>query len=808
MTSSLTVSSSTEVNPPSTSIGVPAPVEAHDAKVVGTDFATGGVPPQRTVAFANDNQVTGAQQNDNKDYFSRPRQIASYTWSTSATSANFGPWSNYFSAPELRNRYHYLNLFKGDMVVRFVINGTPFNYGLDIAAYFPRYEFNDGDGTAATSVVQCLQRHHVELDPSSVNSQDLRLPFVLEQPFLGISSQSATAFADMGTIFVSSLTNMQSTATASPAALTVSVYAWLEEMTVGGPTPVLFTPAAPGPSKSWQAMSKLASGHESGSGPVSSVASAVATAAGALKGVPLLSAGATAVEVAAKAASSLATFLGFSRPLVVDPPSFMRPQMTGPVPHVLSADTAMSLTLDPRQGVPVSGMTYGFSAADEMAYAYITSRWGLITQFNWAQNSTVGAALTVVGVSPCNTYVASGTYYPTPVAYLALPHTYWTGGLEYRVKVVATQYHSGRMLIRYVPYAGSGGYTVEPYTTSAADCCVLDLSTEQEILLQVPWCSASVVLPTGQAFIAEYTYDYRYANGYLEFIALSPLQAPLPTAQVTVNVWVRGSSDLQLLVPDLSTVRNYTASGPDPLGREAIITPRVCRLTAGVVRDFNPLQQVVGEDAPSVRALVKRYVADCVADPLGGAIIVANQTYISDVVIDQRPFDALRTSIAGASIATGFVGYFGKMYLGARGGMRYKVFSVPAGTTTYTDHTLFAGRVKTTAGTQVGVATLDNPGDVLDIWYAGSSRGIILNKNLQGALEFTLPDYQPTLFRPTWHYGALAAPYDQADAADVTWVVSLGSVVTAGFPFLSILEAASEDFSFFWFQGCPRMTPA
>jgi len=403
--------------------------------------------------------------------------------------------------------------------------------------------------------------------------------------------------------------------------------------------------------------------------------------------------------------------------------------------------------------------------------------------------------------------MGAGVVVPTPTAYLAAVHTYWTGGMEFRVKVVTNKYISGRLLIRYVPYAAASGGTIQPYYTATADSCILDLSNESEVVLQIPWCQNNVVLPTALgSFTNPNSYNRVTDNGYVELIALTPLQTPLSTGVVLIYVWGRGSSDFQVMVPDNSVSENYSASGPDDLGREAVRAPRVCRLTAGVVRDSNPIKLVVGEDAPSIRALVKRYVFSTQADPLSGGILVSGQTYICEALCDQRPFDNAR-AFTGGTMQAGFLAYFSRLYLGAKGSMRYKVFSVPAGTTTYQDYLMVGGRRKSAAGNLCAVAPLNHPGDVSDIWQQDSARGAVVNNVHQGAIEITLPDFQPTLFRPAWRQvNSLVPPYAEPDAVAVTWIVTLNTVAT-GWPFMQIAEAAGEDFSLFWFQGCPLMTP-
>jgi len=812
MTSNLISSNTQAPMPVATSLAVPAPVAVTAPENVGIDFALGDAPVVEHSAFKHSTEQGGTVPDVNSDYFSRPRLIQSYTWSGSATSLAFYPWTAYFNSLEVSNRYQYMNLFKGDLVLRFVINGMPFNYGLDLAAYFPLYPFNDGDTNSLTHVQQMFTRHHVLLDPSSVNAQDLRLPFILQQPFLGIAGQDANGFKDMGYLVVRSLSTLQSTSLATPTALTVSIYAWLEASEFGGPTPVQYTPSGPRTrSKLWQSVETVAaSSDETGRGPISSIASSVATAAGALQGVPIIGEFATAATVVAKAASNFFSFLGFSRPPVVDPPIYVRPMFNGSLANVIAADTTQSLTLDPRQAMSVSGATFGFSAADEMCYQYIASRWGLINSTTWTQATTAGTVLYTLPVDPCVSYgfATTGPWIPTPLAYLTAAHEQWTGTIEVRIKVVCNKYHSGRLLFRYTPYV-SGTPTIAAYTTATADACVLDLANENEIILEIPWSQDVMALPTRLGFTypnATY-YSNQVANGYLEVIALSALQAPLATASVDLQFFVRGGRDFQALIPTcVGAVNGYTPSGPTDLGRSVVAPPRVCKLTLGVKRDFNPTSVIIGETAPSVRALIKRYTISTFVSPFNATTPVTGTTYATSTYLDMRPPDPLRV-VTGVKHFANYLEYFSKCYLGARGSMRYKVFSMSAGTTSHTDILFTAARSFGVADL-TGVVAVTSAATLEATMPTDSGSGLAMVLPTQGALEFTMPDFGQYLFRPAWwNLSGSSPPWftNFMGSAIIRWYLRIGTYATDA-PFLNVAVAAGEDYSLFWFQGCPVMT--
>jgi hypothetical protein len=88
------------------------------------------VDPTRTMQDSDDAML--------ENFFSRPIKIFSSQWDVGATYfEQFNPWSLYLNNPRVSNRIANFKLLRGKLKLKFVINGSGFQYGRLIASYLP-----------------------------------------------------------------------------------------------------------------------------------------------------------------------------------------------------------------------------------------------------------------------------------------------------------------------------------------------------------------------------------------------------------------------------------------------------------------------------------------------------------------------------------------------------------------------------------------------------------------------------------------------------------------------------------------------
>jgi hypothetical protein len=174
-----------------------------------------------------------------KDWFSRPVQIASYkvTPSGTAFSELLSPWTEWMQNPRISNRINNFRNFRGNLKVKFVINGNAFYWGLFMASYFPgagnffNAEFNFTDYRMLGDVSKASQRMHVLLDPTTSQGGTMTLPFFYPFDAFDLTLDDTNL---LGEIWLTQIVPLKHFTSTQPVEITV--YAWCEDAVLSSPT--------------------------------------------------------------------------------------------------------------------------------------------------------------------------------------------------------------------------------------------------------------------------------------------------------------------------------------------------------------------------------------------------------------------------------------------------------------------------------------------------------------------------------------------------------------------------------------------
>lgn len=140
-----------------------------------------------------------------------------------------------------------------------------------------------------------------------------------------------------------------------------------------------------------------------------------------------------------------------------------------------------------------------------------------------------------------------------PMCYMSRFFRYWRGDIKVTLKAVKTSFHSGRILLVWIPQDGNG---ITPTTVLPADKLaylhrtIIDLRNESEWTFTLPYCSTSTwknVYPTSSNGLD--------SSGLFQIYLLNTLTAPDSCAS-NINFLVEWSAgeNFEFAVPD----------GPDP----------------------------------------------------------------------------------------------------------------------------------------------------------------------------------------------------------------------------------------------------
>jgi hypothetical protein len=510
------------------------------------------------------------------NFLSRPIRIAKYTWDVGTEFKDqLEPWHLFFTDPAIKKRVDNFARVRCTLKVKVMINATPFHYGRVLTSYNP---WPTKDTTHAPvigsneHVVLYSQRPHILLDPAENMGGELSLPFF--HPNNWIETLSAGNYSDMGRIDFTSIGLLQH-ASAGTESISITVFAWAEDVKMCVPTTSLSAQAGRGKKKSKVGGKKtqnksspgMQKNDEYGQGIISKPATAVAAFAGHLESVPYVAPFAMATKMAANAVSGIARLFGYSRPAILSEAKFYKPQYATSLATCDSDETVSKLTVDSKQEICVDPRTVGLSGMDEMTIQYIASRESFLTSFPWTTVDPPDQLLFTTEVAPMLEFTKSANlYYPTALSFATWPFESWSGTLKFRFQVVCSKFHHGRLQFTYEPH-NIGLDTLGAFNTVYTE--IVDIGEENDFELEVAWASdvpykstawskAGVHYAPGATGNA--INSTQFSNGIITVRVLNDLTAPVDAADISVNVYVSAGEDFELMNPTNATIQDTVYS--------------------------------------------------------------------------------------------------------------------------------------------------------------------------------------------------------------------------------------------------------
>jgi len=499
----------------------------------GTQEHTEANPLESTFMLADTTDTVGG-------FFERPQLIFSEEWSPNAPFFyTLDPWTEYFSNTKVVERLSNFHLLRCKLKVKVVLNGTPFYFGRLMMSYNPlskldAYTFYR-NGTQQ-DFIEASQRPNIVLDPSVDEIGEMTLPYIYPKSALNIETGE---WAQMGSLTLADLTTLLNANDADDA-LTVSVFAWAEDVQYSQPTSAVIVP------------NQGEYEDNAPSGIVSKPATTVARLSTALANIPIIAPYAKATQLAASAIAKIASLFGMSRPRNVAPAYYYIPGMFRRFTQTNIQDETDVLALDCKKEVPIDPRVVGCDGADPMEMLSIAKHESYLTSFTWTDDSAVGTLLYNFAVNPMM-YTNNGTtdLHLTPMAWLSVPFRYWRGSVSYRFEIVASQFHRGRLRLVYDPvFQVTGEYNVN-YTE------ILDIRDGCDFTIDVGWAQGVPYLLVPPL---DFTGDYHQvgqipgsptgANGILSVFVLNSLTTPGEVSNdVKINVYVSANDDFELQEP-------------------------------------------------------------------------------------------------------------------------------------------------------------------------------------------------------------------------------------------------------------------
>lgn len=776
------------------------------------------------------------------NFLQRPIRQSAQSWIVGQPFFyKFNPWAAFCENSFVRDKIKNYELLRMKLNVKMVISGTKFHYGRALVSYNP---YLKGDQVTVQrnfinqDLIQASQKPHFFLNPTKNTGGELSLPFFWDKNYLSIPDAD---WSDMGEIVISSFGNLLH-ANGGDDPVVVTTYIWAEDVVLTIPTssdpPLASQSGRRGGKRSAKDnANSINNSDEYGQGIISKPAAAIAKAAGQLTALPVIGPYMTATQIGANATSKIAQLFGYSRPNIVTDIAQFKPSPTGNLVNIDAADGAMKLTLDSKAEITVDSRTAGLDGTDEMGILDYCKRESYLTQFDWTPSQAVDDLLWNTRVLPMQLDNINSEIHMTPLAHMATGFHQWQGSLKFRFQIVKSDFHKGRILVRWDPNQFTSSVD---YNTNYSR--VIDIAETDDFEIVVgwgqsePWKECGTPYDSGSNFsdVSRLLADNTQGNGVLELAVLNDLVSPSVDAPISINVFVSACDDFKLADPRNSPYNNYhlfpepvvlTSQSSAPNTETGDLTQSDKPTSSGEIipmaqkseQDDATYMVFYGDPPCSIRELCKRYcftrfwyptTASANALRING---LRNKNMPYHTGYDPQGLDLAQDGVTPLTVGpTAYASWFTPAYAGVRGAYRKKYFfSAPLtrqspqvvrdGVQTTGNGTFFNSEVLLAAGRTVIQKYLSSRFSV------GSGSGAAAtNLGVNNTIEVEFPYYLPKRFSAarTIQAQSLDSNSHRVATTDVNAPDFFANPQSYSTSYQQY-DAVGEDFNLMFFTGVP-----
>jgi len=485
-------------------------------------------------------------------FMAKPVQVSTFNWTSSATknsnlvSFRVSDFLTGLSTPVIwKNKLSGYNLMRGTAVFKIILNAQPFQAGRLLLHFLPNErEFSAfGDMYVKQhnfSLCQKTQHPCVELDIQDGNAT-IKIPYVA--PALWYSRDVGY---DWGTLYIDVLSELRS---ATSTSVNASVYLHFDDFELAAP---IYGPEGllDGITESWN-LAKRERNRTKDSGVVTTFFDFVAKPLDILSSVPAIGPTAKTFGNLAKSLGDFTSYFGWSRPYDVKGTQIVKQHNHYRGFNFNGTTTSDVLAMDSmNQLVPMTN--FAGSDVDEMAFNYLKGIPAYVGSFTWSTGDATNTNLYTniinlpsIGEAATRTFNgASGSVisYP-PFVYLGRYFRYYRGGLVFTIKIVKTQFHSGRLAVTFTPTSSAGFVPTNAEQRSYVYRELIDVRESDTFSFTLPYMHPSPYLNTG--FLpTDASADEVF--GFFKIDILNPLvAASTVSSQIEALIYVNAAEDFQ-----------------------------------------------------------------------------------------------------------------------------------------------------------------------------------------------------------------------------------------------------------------------
>lgn len=507
--------------------------KAHNVVLTETEISqqdTTGVPNPKWGSLVSSDTISSMDTLVNRWF-----RVGTYMWSTQQArnttikSINL-PRDAVFSGTSTCNQpnkipFRIHRYWRGDLVVKIHINCNKFQIGqLQCSWYYQPKA--DAAFSLKNSVYTRSGTHHCVISAAPNNEVELRIPYKAYKSMYHTKTYNGDARdlpLDMGTLFITVLSPLKTTGETSPrCSFTVFIKYENSEFT-GMIAGDVDTPSQVDTDLEYQ-----------------------------MDGVgTLLSA---AVPVVEKLLTNSANDANRDNPPLNSAPRYFVPTAS----HSWSIGTDV---VEPLHNLRLSSKAqtcHPDRDVEEMRIDVLKRKYMLCDIFKWSQQDANGVGLWNFPVNPMPpkdrlpVISSAGTstlarYQITPIGFISSLYQYWRGSIEYRFDIVASQFHSGKLLLAYIPGLEEGG-TVTIEQARASSHIVISLDNAMSYTWRVPYVADRPWWPRRYAGESSAN-NVSSPSKIFAFVLNELVMADAVPDSVEVLVYMRGGEDMEFSVP-------------------------------------------------------------------------------------------------------------------------------------------------------------------------------------------------------------------------------------------------------------------
>jgi hypothetical protein len=450
--------------------------------------------------------------------------------------------------PVYQEKLSGFQLVSGDIHIKVTLNATPMQQGRIILAFIPQAQVTGCLPELRLMNPQLItQLPHTELSLADDRECNLVIPYTAPSSAYDLIAGSGP----WGSLYLYVYAPLRY-GTGSSTSVGYTIFAHFDRKTLRlmNPTYNTLTSAL----RTARIKKKLSAGQfktnmsvpekeasKMGLKPISSTLDAVASVAGSLSSVPMLSSVAKPVSWATALLGGAASAFGYSKPRDESGARFIITAIAPQSQNVDGVDNSKQLAAFNSNQVAVLP---GFAGTDmdQLSFSYLCpiKTWFQTTTLDSTSTSgTVLAHLTMCATTFVRTLTDGTVEYCTfpPVCHLCYVFSRYRGSFILTLKLSKTKYHSGRLLIAFYPGLGASD-TPTLDQAAYAHSAIFDLSTATEFTFKCPYTASQPYL------------DQFNPYGLVRVYVLTPLAITGDVSTTIDILWEVSGEGFEFAIPE------------------------------------------------------------------------------------------------------------------------------------------------------------------------------------------------------------------------------------------------------------------